>query len=695
MNAQLLPGNKMSIEVEEKSLSTEGLKVLSSEEWLKFKPIIQRLYIDENKTFKVVASKLLSEVGFCPTKRQFTRKIEEWGLKKNFRKTERKFLLQNRNLNGTMHFGLGDKRILDPRRTQRLKRRYRHESQRPQDLPREEIDAISIPAAPSCSSPEEQQPTINHMEEIPSSHSMPLRLEIPDENTAMDIEHWPFDWDAVDVPGSPGLTRLFELLELEASITPMDLDDEVVEEKQLVSGTELRDKIERDGTTNRQISSAYSHVKYGTMLKAAVRPVPTTRKRLPWSPLFELDIFPTSRSAPGHRMMLASVSTRSIETWNIEVEDWKLKLSKLTKTLSGHNPAIILCLEHLVILYGNLGLDSLRLYRQILDARLKEVNRNGYAIIETYLDIVKALLQAGRYSDAAYLHRSLHQTIQQSRLGVEHPLYIRSSYLEAYILCQSNQEAEHTIRLVVQKALTFLGPSHTITINAFSLLGNILGRCRTKSCSEVEKLYGYSIQANRSYFQNESFAYFKNIFHLIDVLEDKKQFEESYNLCTYIMGHLEPTVGKRQHRYYHFRRKLGCILCGWGRLPESIKLFHEMLADMDFNLSSSYRSPIYRHLARALRKSGNFREAIVWYKRSLLDRVKIYGWSNSQKIKTLSVGLGDCYKKLLRFGDALLFYEKLLEKLKIALTADHPFIKRVERWIVWERCGWWWGWRWG
>ncbi|KAF7857298.1 hypothetical protein EAF04_009539 [Stromatinia cepivora] len=678
MEAQVLLGNEMSIEVEEKSLNTEGLKVLSSEEWLKFKPIIQRLYINENKTFKVVAGKLLSEVGFCPTKRQFTRKIEEWGLKKNFRKAERKFLLQNGNPNGTMHFGLGDKRILDPRRIQRLKRRYGHESQWPQDLLPEEIDAVSILAAPeSCSSPGEQQPTINHMEEIPSSHSMPLRLEISDENTAMDIEHWPFDWDAVDVPGSPGLTRLFERLELEASIAPMDLHDEVVEEKQLVSGIELRDNIERDGTTNRQISSAYSDVKYGTMPNGALQPIPTTRKRLPWSPLFELDIFPTSRSAPA--------SAPSIKMWNIntEVENWKLKLSKLTKILSDHNTAIILCLEHLIFLYDKLYLGPIDLYLQLLDARLKEVNRNGYKIIEIYLDIVNELLLQGHFSDAKHLHRILHQTIQQSPLRVEQPLHIRSFYLEAFILwlTDDNQEAEHIIRLVIQKALRSLGPSHKITIDAFNLLSCLLKE-GIDSYAEAEKLCRYIIQASGSYFQNAS-TYLEYILGLIEVLMYSKKFEESYNLCIYMMGHLEQKFGKGHYQYSRFKCTLGNILYELGRLPESIKLFHEILTeDMDHTLEYPLRVSIYHALAYALWKSGNYRQAIVWYQRCLLKSVQKYGWSNSQKIMRQTTGLAICYEELSRFEDALLLYEKLLEKLRIALTDDHPYIKEVEGWIV-------------
>ncbi|TGO62371.1 hypothetical protein BCON_0020g00440 [Botryotinia convoluta] len=332
-------------------LPTGGHKVLSKEEWLKFKPIIQQLYIDENQTFPTVARELARRFDFYPTKRQFTRKTEEWGLKKNFRKAERRLLLQNDKKSGTAQSVIGDKRVSDPKRIQRLKRRYAHESPLSQDLSYPDTNIPPKFVGPFCS-PEEQLPISNYVDKIASARIKSTSSTITEENDAMDLEQWPFSRD-IDVPGSPGLTRLFRLLEIEASMPPLNLDDEVVNKKGTISGNELRNNVESHGTTSRQLSTLCSRVKYGYIPNTVVQPVPISGKRIPWSPLFELDLFPTSRSTRGNGcgMTIASVSSPSIDVWKKEIEEWKLKLRKFRKTLPDHNPAIILSLEHLIYLY--------------------------------------------------------------------------------------------------------------------------------------------------------------------------------------------------------------------------------------------------------------------------------------------------------------------------------------------------------
>ncbi|APA14969.1 hypothetical protein sscle_14g097390 [Sclerotinia sclerotiorum 1980 UF-70] len=421
------------------------------------------------------------------------------------------------------------------------------------------------------------------------------------------------------------------------------------------------------------------------MPKAALQLVNTPGKiLLQWSPLFELDIFPTSRNTPSHLMMLPA-SARSIETWRIELEDWKFKLSKLRKIQSVHNSAIILCIERLIFLHNNLNFDPLELYYQLLDVRLKQVNRNDEKIIATYLDIVEELLEQGKTSEAEHLHRSLHQTIQESGSSVEQSLHIRLSYLEASILwvCGQIQEAENIIRLVIQKALRFLGPSHKITMKAFGLHGLLLGISETESYSGAEKLYRYIIQAGRSGLQNEPWSYFENIRLLIIILKDMKKFEESYTLCTNIMEQLKQTLGECHSCFRQFQCTLSGLLRAWGRLSESIELLHEMITEEDMD-RDFLRVDICYELAYALHEDGNYRKAMVWYKRCLLYSTELCGRrSNHMMIMCPSEALGGCYEDLSQFEDALFLYEKLSEKLKIALTDDNPLIKEVERWINW------------
>ncbi|KAH8587806.1 hypothetical protein B0O99DRAFT_640813 [Bisporella sp. PMI_857] len=66
---------------------------LTVQEWIALRPVIERLYIHENLTYEQVATILKSRYNFYPTKRQFRRKVLDWGLKKNTTAAERERIL--------------------------------------------------------------------------------------------------------------------------------------------------------------------------------------------------------------------------------------------------------------------------------------------------------------------------------------------------------------------------------------------------------------------------------------------------------------------------------------------------------------------------------------------------------------------------------------------------------------------------
>jgi len=69
-------------------------QVLSKEDWEELKPLIQRLYIEEKKTFRRICTILSHSHGFTPTKRQFGAKIHQWGFKKNTTREERRRIVR-------------------------------------------------------------------------------------------------------------------------------------------------------------------------------------------------------------------------------------------------------------------------------------------------------------------------------------------------------------------------------------------------------------------------------------------------------------------------------------------------------------------------------------------------------------------------------------------------------------------------
>jgi len=68
-------------------------QILSHDSWEELKPLIYRLYIEENMAFSSVAKIIHESHGFLPTKRQFGTRLAKWGFKKNATKEERKKLL--------------------------------------------------------------------------------------------------------------------------------------------------------------------------------------------------------------------------------------------------------------------------------------------------------------------------------------------------------------------------------------------------------------------------------------------------------------------------------------------------------------------------------------------------------------------------------------------------------------------------
>ncbi|KAK6602450.1 hypothetical protein H4I95_07552 [Botrytis cinerea] len=682
MSRQTFIESHMLTDVEaQSSLSTGCHKVLSREEWLKFKPIIQQLYIDENQTYPTVARELERRFDFCPTKRQFTRKTEEWGLKKNFRKAERKLLLQNDRKSGTAEVIIGDRRVSDPKRIQRLKRRYAHESPLSQDLSYQDTN-IPLESAGPYSSLEEQLSILDYPYGTTSMDEVPQTLGVTEESSAMDLEQLPFSRES-DVHGSLGLARLFQRLEIEASMPPLDLDDEVMETKQTVSGNELRSDIECYGRITRPISALSSQIKYVYIPNTVVKPAHIPGKRIPWSPLFELDLFPTPQNTRGSRrgLVLAPPSNPLIDVWDKDFKEWRLRLRKLRKTLPDHNPAIILSLEHLINLRKQRKESCLYLYRQLLAARLKESCLNNYKIMEIYLEIVTELLLRRKFLDATYLSRSLREAIQQSQLSSEHPFYIRLSYLEAFILYKNSQfgEAESIIRLVIQKFLNDhnLDRSHQMTSDALKLLAELI-RCQNKnSCPEAEKIYRYSIHQISKHGRSLDNTYFDSMNHLIYVLLGGQKIEEAYSLCIYIMEYVELSLGKRQYWYYEYQKHLGFILLSRGMISESIKVFQNILLETD---DCYLQARTHYNLGYILEECGSFKEAMVMYKRCLLIRVRNEGWGSWTDWKTTCDRPGLCYEELSQFQDALFLYKNLREKIKNVI-GDHPFIKEVEGWI--------------
>lgn len=73
--------------------SSASAPKISKQAWEDLRPLIRRLYIDENRRFKYIANVIREEIGKLPTKRQFDGKIAKWGMKKNATLEQRRLVM--------------------------------------------------------------------------------------------------------------------------------------------------------------------------------------------------------------------------------------------------------------------------------------------------------------------------------------------------------------------------------------------------------------------------------------------------------------------------------------------------------------------------------------------------------------------------------------------------------------------------
>lgn len=131
----------------------------------------------------------------------------------------------------------------------------------------------------------------------------------------------------IDIAKSFWLTRLLKRLKNEAYESLVtELDDEVVEEKQLISGIEHRKLIEDHCTTIKHTISMQLQSRYDAL--------PKRGRSFSWSP-FKIGGFPISWDTAHYWLTaMLSGSRPLVDTWELDRKAFKLKLLKLTDSLS-------------------------------------------------------------------------------------------------------------------------------------------------------------------------------------------------------------------------------------------------------------------------------------------------------------------------------------------------------------------------
>ncbi|KAF7939221.1 uncharacterized protein EAE97_007301 [Botrytis byssoidea] len=547
-----------------------GGKVITDADWPDLKSIIRRLYVIDNFTFLKVKEVLNLEFGYNITKRQFTRKVESWGFKKNFRRNERDEIVKSGRI--PQRF-IHDSRI-NQKRVERLQKRNAARIGLGVECEdNEESLVLDQDFSPKMNAIKEAAldlelcyTNIGHqnaalddrdmiIEEIPRSK---LRHDIVAPNTE---EQWPFSQFAESDSRLSWLAELFVQLEIAETIASTSLETEKqwdVEEARFISGTALKELL--DPYDNNLIcggsSQAQRYNHYPHHLSARSSSLQTHNLGMHQhhrSPLFEIDFSPSSRNSNNRTQNNLIHPFSSFERMSIDME---AKLSKLERVLPANSPAIVLTLESLAFVYHELNKSGEVAITcgKLLHARQKERSPSKHKIVQSHLWIVDSCIASGHLKTGMNLHNILHPRIENS-VDFHHPLRIHSSYLMTKFLYQlyRNREAEDIIHPVMQVALVTLGHNHLLTIKLMNLLSLIL---RRKLCLlEADRLARYSLQVSSQLDLGATL--FESARALMSVFEAQDLYKESIDLSHYISKFLIKVFGCSEHA--HFVRHMAMV----------------------------------------------------------------------------------------------------------------------------------------
>jgi hypothetical protein len=388
-------------------------KMYPKSHWEAMKPLIHQLYIEENQTFTNVAAYLDQNHGLNPTKKQFLRRVKQWGFEKNVKGEERRAILESVGEEEQFEERVLRGRRLDKAKIERWRKREQVKEPGSTALPEMDVDY--------------QDETV---EELP-------RYGVPTASISAESGDTFNPWLSVNFVDSPRLTGLIGALTLEmcGNISDLDLSKPYSEEDENFDGASKQHEEcvtlrqnQRNGATRKCHSVSFNIEALSTFFAKQ------ERRRMP-GPLDELWPFPGASHA---RRPLGWVKTNHLAS------DYALKMKELEcrTRLKGfknmqRGEMVDLMGEMRSIGERHQDLEQFKLaetwWRRVITYSLRIPSYQPSSIILACLKVVDLVIVQGRTSEGLELHRRLSLKIM-SLFGPEHELgiYSRESWAEIH-----------------------------------------------------------------------------------------------------------------------------------------------------------------------------------------------------------------------------------------------------------------------
>ena len=652
-----------------------GRKMYSKEKWAALKPIIQRLYVDENQTFRQVASCLARNHGFSPTKKQFLRRIKEWGLEKNVKGDERRAILRKLDEEAE-NWELGAKKLrgrkLDRAKIERWRKR-----EHANGACRSSSDAVQ------AGKKDENVEDITHHD----AEMAPAQLD-------QSLNFNP--WLSVDVIGSPRLTGLIGALTLEVCNEIQDLDLSASHFEDEEESCDLRSFGEQCRSVQHTEDQAQTpSVRLHNSVSFTIRAISTclSKQGQPQIPSPLDGLWPLSRSVRPKKLLENPRTSHLTSENSLKMKGFECRTR--LKTLRTFEPLEIVSLieDMRSIAHRHFELGHRRMselwWRRVVSCSLGLPGYQPLKILYACLQVINNVRLQGRIAEAQNLHRDVHQKIM-NLVNPDHELSIFSKETLADMQGDfGDYDSEVAIyREILQICLLRFGVRDALTLERLLWLGwalNESGQTReaeTILCLQVELYCQSPNEAERelTMLQNE----LRSMSMLAACLNKQQRYEESENVLDMAQGRFMNLLRLESRWCWHYYDERAEVFRAKGRLLESEEILRGILRNAPNHPDWAIMNKMQK-LADFLTETGRGAEAVIWMEKIFSMGIELYGITHRCSREDCKQ-LGFCYAKQGRYDDAVKHFQHVIEKLALSEGGDaysrSAYTEELRGWIV-------------
>jgi tetratricopeptide (TPR) repeat protein len=494
---------------------------------------------------------------------------------------------------------------------------------------------------------------------------------------------WPFDWNSVDAPNSPGLTRLFGQLNLELCIDVPSLDLNASEwslpaADENINVTEVSSDIIPCPTEEDFPLYLTNSGSYPPWVDAAA-----PSKYLAYGLENEIGFFPESFGFRSMREARLRGRKQNALVKKPTLYQLEIRLKQQEKNMREYPQAISRTMREIGVAYmGSLRYSKAEtFFRRSL--KLLEINRhaNEDLIFNISLDLSDTLRFQGRFQDALELLDNVRANIAD--YGADHPRYLQltKAVTNAFTAIEFyNAGFESLLREALQIELVKDGPWSDRSMHFVRELGLLIAKtCQDRNIRDplINNIVNTILQHFRV-LEPDDPAFATILDPLILIYDYGGFYEERKQLVYYTYVRARLVFGENHWWTLRFSYRVAVELHIQGLLQECKRLCQETLDkcaklfdgvhDLQFLLISLYGSTLY--------DMQQFEEATLWLR-------KLYELNRDQKADLMFAcdKLGACYESQGHYQNAIDLYLLTIAELETRKNKNHSNIQLVKEWL--------------